>query len=132
MKQTKSQKWMNIGFFMLLLLGASAVTLILFHRQTLGSPESYHSDMKAYILEMQGLDSGYSFPYPVFFKFAAFLHLFVGPEFAVALAAMLSNSLAMVIVKLILDHLLLADLQAFFAKQKRLAGALLSLLSISL
>ncbi len=132
MKQTKSQKWMNIGFFMLLLLGASAVTLILFHRQTIGSPERYHSDMKAYILEMQGLDSGYSFPYPVFFKLAAFLNLFAGPEFAVALATMLLNSLAMVIVKLILDHLLLADLQAFFAKQKWLAGALLSLLSISL
>lgn len=44
-------------FFAILLLLFSGVTLWLFHQQTLGSPERYHSDMKAYILEMQGLDS---------------------------------------------------------------------------
>ena len=58
-------------FFAILLLLFSGVTLWLFHQQTLGSPERYHSDMKAYILEMQGLDSGYSFPYPILFKLAA-------------------------------------------------------------
>ena len=34
-------------FFAILLLLFSGVTLWLFHQQTLGSPERYHSDMKA-------------------------------------------------------------------------------------
>lgn len=57
---------------------ASAVTFWLFYRQCVESMLGtglYHSDMKAYILEMQGLDSGYSFPYPVLFKLAATIHL---------------------------------------------------------
>ena len=62
-----------------------------------------YEQMKAYILEMQGLDSGYSFPYPVFFKLAAFIHLFTGPELAVALATTLLNSTAMVLMKLALN-----------------------------
>ena len=66
----------DVLIFLLLLAGASAVTLILFYRQAMGE---IPSDMKAYILEMQGLDSGYSFPYPVFFGLAALLHLAVSP-----------------------------------------------------
>lgn len=60
---------------------ASAVTLWLFYRQCVESMLGtglYHSDMKAYILEMQGLDSGYSFPYPILFKLAAVIHLVTG------------------------------------------------------
>ena len=37
--------------FAVLLVVVSGVTLTLFHKQTLGNPQSYHSDMKAYILE---------------------------------------------------------------------------------
>ena len=84
------------------------------------------------LYEMQGLDSGYSFPYPVFFRISAFLNLFMGPETAVALATMMLNSLGMVIVKLILDHLLLSDLQAAFPRQKWMAGAFLGLAAVSL
>lgn len=69
--------------FTVMLAVIMAVTLKLFYMQTLGD---VNSDMKAYILEMQGLESGYHFPYPVFFKFAALLHLFVSSEMSVALA----------------------------------------------
>ncbi len=121
--------------FLLLLAAVSAVTLELFHRQTLGSPENgYHSDMKAYILKMQGLDSGYNFPYPVFFKIAAFFWLFSSPEFAVALATMTLNSLSIVIVKLVLNRMILAKCdgcQGLFGK-KWAVGILLSLFSVSL
>ena len=92
-------------FFAILLLLFSGVTLWLFHQQTLGSPERYHSDMKAYILEMQGLDSGYSFPYPILFKLGAFFYLFTTPEFAMALATMVLNSGAVVITKIALNRL---------------------------
>lgn len=102
----------NWAVFAALLFAASAATLRLFHLQALGTPDNYHSDVKAYILEMQGLDSGYSFPYPVFFKLSAFLNLFVRPELAVALAEMLLNSLALVITKAAFDRLALKELEA--------------------
>lgn len=100
--------------FILLLAAASAVTLTLFYRQTMGSPAMYHSDMKAYILEMQGLDSGYQYPYPIFFKLSALIHLFAGPELSVAIATMLLNSLAMVVTKLAFNHLAIPDLEGCF------------------
>ncbi|MCM1541509.1 MAG: hypothetical protein NC121_09615 [Blautia sp.] len=106
MKKTeKRNRMIDWSLFAALLLFVSAVTLWLFYRQTTGSSELYHSDMKAYILEMQGLDSGYSFPYPIFFKLAALLDLFVSPEMAVAVATMLLNSLSIWIVKLSFNRL---------------------------
>lgn len=100
--------------FAVLLAAVSAVTLTLFHRQTLGNTGWYHSDMKAYILEMQGLESKYSFPYPVFFKFAALIHLLADPELSVALATMLLNSLGIVITKLAFNKLALEELEDAF------------------
>lgn len=102
----------NRAVFAALLFAASVATLKLFHLQAMGNPDNYYSDMEAYILEMQGLDSGYSFPYPVFFKLSAFLNLFVRPELAVALAEMLLNSLALVIAKAAFDRLALKELEA--------------------
>ena len=62
------KNFIDIFVFAILVIIASAVTFWLFYRQCVESMLGtglYHSDMKAYILEMQGLDSGYSFPYPV-------------------------------------------------------------------
>ena len=97
--------------FIVLLAGVSAVTLVLFYRQTMGNPGYYHSDMKAYILEMQGLESGYQFPYPIFFKLGALIHLFAPPELSVAIATMLLNSLGMIVTKLAFNHLTLRVLE---------------------
>lgn len=90
--------------FTVMLAVIMAVTLKLFYMQTLGD---VNSDMKAYILEMQGLESGYHFPYPVFFKFAALLHLFVSSEMSVALALTVMNGLAIVVTKLAFNRLVL-------------------------
>lgn len=90
--------------FAAILVAISAVSLQLFYMQTLGGVDS---DMKAYILEMQGLDSGYSFPYPVFFKIAALVHLFAAPELSVAIAVVLMNGVAMVVTKLAFNRLAL-------------------------
>ena len=98
-RTTNGNHWIDVVVFTLLLVVASVVTFILFYRQTFGSEVLYHSDMKAYILEMQGLDSGYSFPYPIFFKLSAFFHLFLGAETSVALATMVLNSFSMVVLK---------------------------------
>ena len=132
MERTKKNQWIDRIFFAGLLLAASAVTLLLFHRQTLGSPERYHSDMKAYIEEIQGLNEKYSYPYPVFFKLAAFISLFAAPEFSVALATMLLNSLAMVGIKFFFTEMALKNLQDALPKCKWLAGVIISIVSVSL
>lgn len=102
---------MDAVVYAAVLIAASAFSLALFYRQTLGGVDS---DMKAYILEMQGLDSGYSFPYPVFFKLAGFIHLFAEPGMSVAIATMLLNGLGMIVVKFALDRLALPLLEEGF------------------
>jgi hypothetical protein len=92
----------------------------------------YPSDMKAYILEMQGLDSGYSFPYPVLFKFSAFLNIFTTPEMAVALATMLLNGLAVVVTKYALNRLTSGVPEQLFTKHRWIAGVGISIVAIGL
>ena len=97
-------------FFAVLLVGYTVITFTLFYRQTLGDPTYYHSDMKAYILEMQGLDSGYSFPYPIFFQLGAFFHLWIeSPQLSIAVAVTLLNSLSPVIMKWGMNRLLVKE-----------------------
>lgn len=128
----KRDSIIDVSVFVLLLVIAAAVTLTLFYRQAASTVEElYHSDVKAYILEMMGTDSGYSFPYPVFFRFAAFLHLFTEPEMAVALAVMLMNSGAMVLFKLLMNHYTRKPLAESMPGHSWLAGVLVSLVSIS-
>ena len=118
-KRNNVENFIEIVVFAVLVGIASAVTLWLFYRQCVESMLGtglYHSDMKAYILEMQGLDSGYSFPYPVLFKLAATIHLVTasftgGAELAMALATMLLNSGAMIALKVMLDKHVGAKLQ---------------------
>ena len=122
-------------FFLVLLTIVSALTLTLFYLQTQNGPEIYRSDMAAYILEIQGLNTKYSYPYPVFFKIAAFINLFTTPELAVALATMLLNSLAIVLVKLFMNRLILpewvgTDRGVFHTYW--FSGVILSLLTVSL
>lgn len=134
MKDTvqKRDKIIDIVFFIFLMLVVTAVTLRLFYLQTISDGVTYHSDMKAYILEMLGQQETYDFPYPVFFKLAAFIHLFMGPEMAVAAATALLNSLSMVITKAAFNHLELKQLGERLGRNKWAAGMILSLLAVSL
>lgn len=96
----KREQVADMLVFTILLIVYTGVMYTLFHRQVFGNPNSYHSDMKAYILEMQGLDSGYSFPYPLFFQLGALFHLLIeSPEIAIAAALTLLNSLSPLILK---------------------------------
>lgn len=130
LKENK-KNWIEISVFAALVAIASAVTFWLFYRQCVESMLGtglYHSDMKAYILEMQGLDSGYSFPYPVLFKLAATIHLVTasftgGAELAMALATMLLNSGAMIALKVMLDKHVGAKLQEAMPGKPWLPGS---------
>lgn len=89
-----------MGVFLFLFVLYTAVMYVLFYRQVFGTEQLYHSDMKAYILEMQGLNTKYSFPYPIFFKLGAFFHLFISsPEVSIAVAATVLNSLSVIFMK---------------------------------
>ena len=139
MKENK-KNWIEIPMFAALVAIASAVTFWLFYRQCVESMLGtglYHSDMKAYILEMQGLDSGYSFPYPVLFKLAAAIHLVTGSftggaELAMALATMLLNSGAMIALKVMLDKHVGAKLQEAMPGNPWLPGILTGTVAVSL
>ncbi|MDE6016126.1 MAG: hypothetical protein K2H41_10585 [Acetatifactor sp.] len=134
-QNANTDKFIDGGLFGLLLLGVLAVTFTLFYRQCVESMVGsglYTSDMKAYILEMQGLDSGYSFPYPVLFKLAALFHIFLAPELSMALATTLFNGLAVVVTKLALDRLVKSELKERFGGRGWLAGLCVSIVAVGL
>lgn len=58
----------------------------------------YISDIKAYLQTILGLESGYDFPYPIYFTLGKFFLLFTNVAVAGALAAALLNSLGVVIL----------------------------------
>lgn len=135
----KNTNFINSLIFLAMLIAFSALMLFLFYHQCVESLVGengsglYHSDMRAYILEMQGLNTKYSFPYPIFFRFSALLNLFLTPELAVALATMLLNSLGLVLTKLALDRLILRELEVALPERKKwLGGVLTSVTAVSL
>lgn len=95
-KREKIDRILGWSFFGILFLVASAVTFFLFYQQVY---ERFPSDMKAYILEIQGLNDVYSFPYPIFFWLGKFFWLFTTPECAMALATLTLNGLGMILMK---------------------------------
>ncbi len=108
MEQEKKRRkeWINYAFFGILLALYSLMTLRLFYRQATEYQGIYYSDMKAYILETQGLESGFNFPYRLFFWVSRVWMLAVSPEAAVAFTTMLFNSLGVFLVKYYFDAFL--------------------------
>lgn len=124
------------GFFGVLLAAYTAITFYLFYHQAIGNEQWFHSDIKAYMLEMQGLESGYEFPYPLFFRFGAFFQLFFAPEPAITVALTILNSAGVVILKLYLNRILgracdgCEDRAAYWKRAALLAG--ISMLTLAL
>lgn len=134
----KREQLLDWGLFVILLLAVSVITYILFYRQCVESLKGttgsglYHSDMRAYILEMRGLNTKYNFPYPIFFKFSAFWNLFFAPQTAVALATTILNGFSMLVTKWAFNQMFLGRVRKLFPDWKWLAGAIISILSVSL
>lgn len=93
----------NYIAFSILLLIYLIVTLFLFHRQSMNYSGSYVSDIQPYIAEMQGISSGYDFPYPLLFLTGRFFLLFTTPQHAMAFAVTLLNGLTAPALKLFFD-----------------------------
>ncbi|MCM1541602.1 MAG: hypothetical protein NC121_10095 [Blautia sp.] len=99
-------KFINYAFFGILLAMYSLMMLVFFYRQTIEYQGIYYSDMKAYILETQGLESGFDFPYRLFFWISRVWMIFATPEAAVAFSTMLLDSFCVVLVKYYFDTIL--------------------------
>lgn len=96
----------NYGFFLALFAVNFAVTLFLFHRQTVNYNGQYASDVLSYVAEIQGISSGYDYPYPVMFWIARILMLFTTPAHAMAFTVAGLNALSALILKYYFDRIL--------------------------
>lgn len=96
----------NSIIFLLMLFAYLGVTLFLFHRQTVNYGGKYPSDIQSYLLEMQRIDSGYDFPYPILFLTGRLFMLFTTPQHAMAIAITLLNGLTPLVLKYCFDRLL--------------------------
>lgn len=88
------------ALFAIGLIGYTALMYRLFYLQAIHCVErdSYVSDIKAYLQTMLGQESGYDFPYPVYFSLGKCFLLFANVEVAGALAATLLNSLGVAVL----------------------------------
>ena len=98
-KTAEKKKLLDLLFFFFLWLLYTAVTGWLFYHQATGYAHYFHSDIKAYMLEMQGLDSGYRFPYPILFRLGAVFLRFLSPQAAITASLTLLNSLSLLVTK---------------------------------
>jgi len=98
---TKQKKKWNIliGLMWIVSLAAYSVLMyILFYRQAIHTGQWFESDIDAYLLKMQGLDSGFDFPYPIYFMVGRFFMLFANVKVAASIATTLMNSLGVAVL----------------------------------
>lgn len=98
-----ANKKINYAFFTVLLVLYSALMMSFFYRQVMPRDGIFYSDMEAYILETQGLESGYELPYRLFFWVSRVWTIFLSPAVAVAFTTMLCNSAAVILTKYYFD-----------------------------
>lgn len=103
------KRWGNIIFLGGVFTAYLALTLFLFHRQSVSYGGRYTSDMSSYIGEIEGISSGYDFPYPVMFWIAQFFSLFTTTNHAMAMTVTGLNGLNFLVLKYYFDKFLLVD-----------------------
>jgi len=96
----KLSRKVKIAYF-LLLAAYTSLLFVLFRNQAYHLEYQYYgSDVDAYILEMQGLDSGFDFPYPIYFMLGRFIALFSDVRMGAALSATILNSISPAVLSL--------------------------------
>jgi len=113
-KQLDNAKIITGLFFVICLIAYSVLMLILFYHQTCAhnDPWLFLSDMEAYLQTILGQESGFDFPYPIFFWLGKFFYIFTDIEWAGALASMVFNSLS----PIVLYYYLQKTLQKYYEK----------------
>lgn len=108
--------------FAILLIAYVAVTFFLFNRQThsfssvpdgngkyIVENNIYPSDMGYYVLDIEGLQDKYSYPYPVFFVLSKIMSFLLDARTGMALVTALLNGAAVVLVRVYLEKLLVYE-----------------------
>lgn len=96
----------NLPFCVLLILYSGALFYLFFQQCIRVDTGIYFSDMKAYLLEISGQSSGYSFPYPVFFDLSKLLSFILPIPIAVSVILSILNGLSVVVTyKYFVNHL---------------------------
>ncbi|MDR0948328.1 MAG: hypothetical protein LBM69_02265 [Lachnospiraceae bacterium] len=121
----------DILLFLIIWALLNGILYQLFFRQTAGG-DTYPSDMIYYLPEMQGQDTPYQFPYPIFFWLGAFLNHFLPPTVALAGATAILNALAMIFLKLAFHVFLYQDTAKTFGRKHILIGPLFSVCSFTI
>ena len=118
--------------FAILTIVYSFIMFVLFYRQCVEYQGMYLSDMKAYILEAQGLDSGYSFPYPIMFWVAKVFMVCMNPQLAMACGVTVLNTLSLVLIKYYMDRYVQGMLEKEGQVWNTKWNVIVSVLSVSL
>lgn len=107
-KQSKRANCITGTVFAVCLIGYSVLMYRLFYMQAVHceTRELYFSDIKAYLETILGVECDYDFPYPVFFWLGRFFLRFTNVAAAASLAAVLLNSLGVVILFYYMQKLL--------------------------
>lgn len=110
----KVKNWIcNNIIFCLLLIVTTVLAYRLFYLQAINvdaANDLYLSDMRAYMKTILGQESGFSFPYPVFFWVGrAFYFISSDVAVAIALATAFLQALAVIFCKLAFDRVLEAS-----------------------
>ena len=93
-EKLRIDKYTRVAYWMLL-ASYTFLMFVLFRNQAFHTEYLvYGSDVDAYLLEMRGIDSGFDFPYPVYFLLGRFFALFSNVNMGAALSATLRNSLS--------------------------------------
>ncbi len=129
----KKNKLIEKGLFFVLVLLYSMLMFVLFYKQCIFYNGQYVSDMGPYILEAQGKNTAYSYPYPIMFWIARIMMIVTTPEVAMAGTVTILNTLGVCCVKYYTDQYLNESLKKI-GKEKMGMGwnILSSLLAVSL
>ncbi len=115
MKKLRISNITKAAYF-LLLAAYTVLLFVLFRNQAYHLEyEYYGSDVDAYILEMLGIDSGFDFPYPVYFMLGKFLALFSNVHMGAALSATILNSVS----PAVLSYFMLRELAPLVPEKDR-------------
>ncbi len=100
-----SKKTILDRIIFIIFLVVSAVSMgLLFYKQAMTTNNQWPSDIAAYIEEIKGINTTYSYPYPIMFKVGKLLALpFQSAEIGLVLAVTIFNILAIIIVKYIIE-----------------------------
>ena len=118
--------------FVVLTIFYSFIMFVLFYRQCVEYQGLYLSDMKAYIQEAQGVDSGYSFPYPIMFWIARVFMVCMSPQLAMACTVTMLNTFSLILVKFYMDIYVKDMLEKAGRKWNVKWDIMISVLSVSL